>query len=481
LKFDLDPEQEALIERVVAEPTRAALQGSDRGTGKTVMGCEVAKRLGARTVLLICPLNTRDGWEATFTDREVGLPFYRIEAKNKPERNLELYEMLRTGVPGVYIIGREYFTLTGSDAAPKKCKEHKKIKCRLCPEVERRKALWSWRKVHPDLIIYDEVHAAQNRNGQTFGVLKGVKAGFKLGQSGTWHGNKFQGAWAITRWLWPDIIDPSFWRWAATWATTEVDPHVKTQTGEPGKKVTVERNPGAFANSLPCYVRLEGEELEVINRRVMVDLSPKQRTQYTQMETDMLTWLEDHPLVAELPIVQRTRLRQMSLGEVSLNAAGEVDFAPDCNSSKIDALEKIIAKHHPTEPVMIYCASQRFARVVAARIGGAEWSGSVPHAERERIKADFIAGKIKYIVATIPAIGEGVDGLQRVCNTEVWLEEMEGNAVMNLQAQGRLERRGQTKPIYRYRVLARDTYDEGVFGAGLSRVLAMRQTMRKEK
>lgn len=473
----LDAEQAELVKRVAAEPTRAALQASDRGTGKTLMAVELAKALGAQTVLLVCPLNTRDEWENRFTEQGVTLPQYRIDTKAKNKH--ELFEMLRTDQPGIYLVGREYFRLSGSDSKMPPCLVHDRSTCRKCPPRDlKRKKLWDWSKTHPDLIVYDEVHAAQNRNSTAFDVLKRVKGGFKLGQSGTFHGNKFQGAWAITRWLWPTVIDPSFWRWAAEHCIVVDDPHVTLDTGEMGKKVTVERIPGRFVNSLPCYVRIEGEDYPVITRNVKVDLSPVQRKQYTQMEESMVAWLGEHPLIAELPIVMRTRLRQMSLAEVAFMDDEAVGFAPDCKSSKLDALEKIITKFHPDDHMMIYTESQRFASVVAERIGAAEWSGKVSHKERERIKADFLAGRIKHIVATIASIGEGVDQLQSVCHTEVWLSESENN-ILNMQCQARLARRGQTETIYRYRVLARDTYDEGIMGNLLGQTLRMRASLRK--
>ena len=473
----LDADQEAAVELMANEPTRAALQASDRGTGKTVMAIELAKRISAQTILLIAPLNTRKEWISNFAGQGVTLPVFVIDAKEK--RKMEFYESLRAGNLGIYVIGREYFQLSGSNSPMPKCEAHEKSTCRKCPPRPlKRTALWSWAKVHPDLVIYDEVHKAQNRNSAMFTTLKSVKAGFKLGQSGTFHGNKFSGAWAITRWLWPDIIDPSFWRWAAEHCVLVDDPHVKTHDGSMGKKVTVERIPGRFVNSLPCYVRIEGEDYPVITRNVKVDLTPTQREQYTQMENDMMAWLGDHPLIAELPIVMRTRLRQMSLAEVAYTDNETVGFDPDCASSKLDALEIILSKHHPGERVMIYTESQRFASVVAQRIGAAEWSGAVPTKRREEIKADFIAGTTQYIVATIASIGEGVDGLQRVCNTEVWLSESENN-VLNMQCQARLARRGQTKPIYRYRILARDTYDVGVMNNLLGQTLRMRASLRK--
>ena len=58
---------------------------------------------------------------------------------------------------------------------------------------------------------------------------------------------------------------------------------------------------------------------------------------------------------------------------------------------------------------------------------------------------------------------EGLDGLQRVCHVEVWLDE-DLNGMLCEQAKGRLNRMGQPADrIIRYYFQARDTMDDGTF------------------
>ncbi len=44
---------------------------------------------------------------------------------------------------------------------------------------------------------------------------------------------------------------------------------------------------------------------------------------------------------------------------------------------------------------------------------------------------------------------EGIDGLQNVCNNEVWLSE-DNSVILNLQASARLNRKGQTRRVNRF-------------------------------
>ena len=437
-------DQEHAIRRMVAEAddTGGVILGAEPGTGKTLICVETALRMGAKTILVIAPLGTRVGWERTFRAQGYTGPITRVETNN-----LKAMDDLRASVPGVYIVGREYFRLKKND----------------------------WSKIKPDFCVADEAHFFANRQTLSFKQMKTLKPKFRVASSGTWFGNKFEGSWAVSRWLWTSMVDPSFWRWVARWAHTEtiymkINGSLKEVT-----KVTREKNPGSYASAVPCYVFLEADsDLELVKSNRYVELTPAQRKMYSQMENDAFAWLEEHPLVAELPIAQRTRLRQMTLGTVTLDDEGTVNFADDCKSGKFDALQEILADLPADEKVLILTSSAKFARVVAKRLGAALWIGATKHDERERILSTF--GDGKYLVAGIAALGEGVDGLQHHCSTMIWLDKSENN-MLNQQVEARLVRKGQTKPVHSYEIIATDTLDEGIMNSLLTQTINNRRSM----
>jgi len=462
-KLILDAEQRILVDEMLSTSSGAYLIASIMGEGKTVCTVEYMMATKPETTLIICPLNTRVGWERTL--RQQGYEGKIVRIESTPEGKAE-YAHLAAGVPGVYLIGREYMALSATTVAPK---------IKLDGTYTRgREAVWSWKKVKPNLAVYDEIHAVQNRNATMSHVLRTLKADFKVGLSGTWAGNKFQGAWAPTRWLWPTVIDTSFWRWVAEYCTTEFDPFA-------GKKVTGELVPGAFVKDLPAYGRIESTlTTPMVTEYRFVELSSAQRKAYRQMETDLIAWLDDHPIVADLPVTARIRLRQITLGMPSFTEDGEIGFDVKCKSTKLEALKEILSDLED-EPVLILTDSQRFARVAVARLGrnAVEWSGQVSAHAREGILERFgKPGGPKYIVATIAAIGEGVDGLQLVCNNMVWLSRSE-NGLLNDQASKRLHRRGQTKPVRSIEILATETLDEGILSSLIEQRLTMRASLRK--
>ena len=162
-------------------------------------------------------------------------------------------------------------------------------------------------------------------------------------------------------------------------------------------------------------------DVDYVDEQFYVELSPRQRKAYNQLEKDMITWVEGNPLVVEFPITLRARLRQASLGMFSVDDAGEVTFANDCESSKID-----------------------------------------------------------YLVAVTSAIAEGVDGLQYGTRNILWLSRSD-NRILNEQAKARILRHGQKSPVRSIEIIAVDTYDSGVLSSQVQDAIEMNKILREGK
>jgi superfamily II DNA or RNA helicase len=454
-KLHPTPDQQYAIQRIATEPTRAALNASTMGAGKTLKAVEVSKIIGAETILLIAPLNTRLGWKVTFERQGVELPFKWINSTKEGKGNLSDWEWQ---LPGIYFVGVEYFVRLGWDK-------------------NARTATWS--KV-PDLVLFDEVHRSQNRKSKTHKTLKQVKAGFKLAMSGTPTGNRFDGAWAITKWLWPEVIENSYWAWVDKWCATEYDHFAPN-----GKKISGERRPGAFFNSLPCYVRIESEfDAELQEQQVYVELTREQRKAYSELEERMITWIKNEAIIVEFPISLRTRLRQATLGLFELDEEENVTFANDCRSVKIDVMFDILEDDFENESALILTDSRKFADVVVQRLRNdgkiAEaWHGGVSDSKRNEIKESFVGGSCKYVVAVIAAIAEGVDGFQHGTRNVLWLNRSD-NRILNEQVVKRVHRQGQTKTVRSIELVAIDTYDSGVLGSHIQAALEMNRTLKEK-
>lgn len=450
-RIELDPEQLAAVERMVNEPTRAALNASQYGTGKTVVTVEVGKQVAPNGVkLIVAPLMTHLSWKETIQNQ---YPWDEVYIINSRKAGKAALESMLSGHAAWYIIGREYFASRAvSDRMAK-----------FSPNIE--------------FMAYDECQKWANHKSAGFRNIKRFKPQYKMALSATPFRNKFQGMWAIHQWLWPRFEGHiSFWRWAEKWCETKDDYFA-------GVVIVGEKNPGEFVKALPCYVRLEKDFGDPIHERIIVQLNAAERRIYDSIEKTMIAWLKDNPLVVELPITKRLRLRQVSLGEISYDPdTEEVFFDQDMKSSKYDALLEFI-RVHDGEPLLILTHSAKYADVVAYKLiqdgyKALPYYGEVPNTLREKIKESFIEGELDYIVATVDSIGEGVDGLQRRAHVMVWLSRSDDN-MMNEQAFRRLYRRGQTKTVVSVDIVAENTYDDGQLTTLMQRAIEMNRSLRK--
>jgi SNF2 family DNA or RNA helicase len=447
--------QEKRIQEILSESTKAALIASEMGVGKTLIAVEVIKRLNPeKPVLIVGPLSTKISWERTFKRQNTPIEVFQIDSTKEGKA---AYEAILEGKKGIYIIGHTLFRMR------------------------------EWRKTKLSVMVYDEIHDISNRKSKGFAVLKTVKTEWKIGMSGTPAGNRFQGMWSVTRWLWPQEIDRSFWRWAAEYAKVEFDPYA-------GKRVEGEREDGKFVASLPLYVRDKlTMDTDFIEEVRYVSLTPTQRDLYTQMEDDMLAWLREGVHVANVAMTQRARLRQITLGEPHINGTkwvvrknkkgtqrveiDNIDFDLDCKSSKIDALKEILA-NKPDEPFLVLLGdSAKFAKVVAHRLGESArvWTGEAGADLRKKLSTDF-GLEYRILVATAASFGTGTDGFQERSNHMVWLSESDNN-LTNQQAAARLYRTGQENHVYSWKIQAEKTLDEGIYNNLELQKLAMARSL----
>jgi len=456
----LDAKQQWVVDDVMrGKHQGGVLLAGLPGSGKTNVAAAITMLHDVDVVLLVCPVKgTRIGWTNTFKRAGYTGEFFMLDLANR-----ENFERLKNGDPGIYILGREYLIAAATKRG-------------------QREALIEWPKVKTiDIAIYDENHSVQNRKGSSFREWKRVKPKvLKIAMSGTWFGNKFSGAWAVTRALWPHLIDLSFWRWAETYA--EVYDAPTKYNPEVGDYDTVhtagaERTPGAFVKTLPAYYIWEADlpegdpaNADTNQFSLFVELSPKHRKAYSQMEDDALTWLAGNPLQAQLPVSKRTRLRQIALAYPSVEYTGEVDedgtpkarvwFEPNAVSAKIDAFNEYL-EDHPDENMLVGTDSKIFADILQGRLKAnvTLWTGDTKPSERERILETWGQGpEREVLVATIPSLAEGVDGFQHVCSTLVWMNKST-NPLLNTQFLGRLRRRGQRSIVTEVEIIAVETED----------------------
>lgn len=480
----LTKEQQKAVDTMASTTSGGALNGSDPGTGKTAMALAVALARGAKTVLVIAPVNTADGWEAHLELMGVTLPFKRIENSKTGQTAKDDFSW---NVPGVYFVGHEYFVRLGWRKEPimvavkgtkqKQARIHPKTKKPMFRSIKTR--FWS---IEPDMVIFDEVHRGQSAKSMTHKTLMQLSSPniFKLAQSGTWMGNSFDGAYAVTKWVWPHLAEDNIFDFRKKWAQLEYD-HFAPRN----QKVIGELNPGAYVKTLPCYVRLELDLQKPEEEDVYVHIGKQQRKAYDDLVKNYITWINDNPLVVEFPQTLRTRLLQGAFGMFSVNDEGGVYFDNECQSTKIDALYKVLDDDFEGEKALVLTHWSQPADVIAYRLekkygkgSVALWKGGMTDKQRAAVKAEFISGDARFMVGVTAAMGTGTDGLQRVTRNIAFVTRSDSR-IDNEQGIGRAWRTGQTQRVRVRHILALNTEDLGVASKQIEDAIQMNKSIRR--
>lgn len=176
----------------------------------------------------------------------------------------------------------------------------------------------------------------------------------------------------------------------------------------------------------------------------VVTLSPKQMKAYTNIETGLVTRLEDGSImVAPNDLVAQTRLLQFSSAYMEETPEGFRMCEP---SPKIDALMDILNDVGERQ-IVVTAEHKQLISLAAARLEKAHISyglitGDVAQWDRDRSLQDFQSGKLKVLLFTLKAGGTGLT--MTAADTIVFLQRS-WSMIDNMQAEDRVHRIGSER------------------------------------
>lgn len=466
------------------------------GGAKTLRTCMSIKDSGASTSLIVAPAQTMaTAWAPTIGEF-VGVEAREIGNSSKAKRSALIdFEL---GIPGVYMVTPQLLARTDT-------------------------SLW-----RGEFLALDESHTVMTPGSKSQRVLSGmtptehensVSRRFEaiVAASGTLLRNRFTMAWSYGRTLWPELDArdlPSYsnyYVWAKDRMTTRTvytaqkDRYGNTKTAT---EYLAEAEPGRWINEVPNVIThlkreqccsfhppvqrkdgswtnggfLSADEPTVIHETV--PLVPEQKKAIREMETHLMTYLNDNPLIAELPMTKAQRIRQMVLGVPTVTYRGEdmeVGFDTDCKSPFFDRVVDLLNNEIEEETCLIFVESQKFAEVVTTRLNAMgvkafEYSGKTKNVRDANVEQ--FGSKYRVMVAVLAAANSGIDSLQKVCANEIWLESSLDETV-NEQARGRLDRIGQTRQVMRWMLHDDLGLSEGRYGDAIEKRLQLAKSLRK--
>lgn len=455
----------------------------EAGGGKSLTATLAIKNAKPTVTLILAPQSThKTAWIPTLADNA------DVEARiigngNKAQR--QALNDFTWGYPGVYLTTGQFMARSSTDIS-------------------------DWRG---DLIVVDESHTLTTMKSSGQRRLSGYhpsdgqplshRFDARMALSGTAMRQNFENLWGTMRFLWPDLDEryevahsnPYLWmqdRMDYVDVVTGVEWHEVTwdqyrsrkpddwgkiisgtpHLGEPTKvkKYVSEKDPGKLLREAPCVIIhkrretccsdpdheggfLKVEEPQVIEREVA--LTSKQNKAIRELETIMMTYLNDHPLEVTIPLTQKQRVRQLTLGEASVEYTDDdkstVVFDENCVSPFTDETIHILSNLPEDENVAIFLESRKFAEVLvkklnAAKFKAAEYSGVVK-ADLSKFGTDY-----RILVGVTSAIGTGTAGLNHISHTEIVFEQPI-SLTARTQVNARLERLDNTQRVQRYVLL----------------------------
>lgn len=195
-----------------------------------------------------------------------------------------------------------------------------------------------------------------------------------------------------------------------------------------------------------------------------VDLSAAERKAYDQLVKHQWVGLDNMTVTAANRLALSTRLQQLSSDWGTIDATLEA-------GTKVKAAAELIGDLARHETVVAFAKYQETCRRLADAVSAkgynvALWTGDQSEEQHEATRRAYALGEVDVVVGTLASLGEGVDGFQYRGSSIVMLDRG-WTPASNDQPIGRRRRSGQTRRVFVYHVMGRNTIDATVVAACL--------------
>lgn len=305
-----------------------------------------------------------------------------------------------------------------------------------------------------DMVVIDELSSFKNPQAKRFRALRKVmpRVGRVVGLTGTPSANGLMD-------LWPEIylldrgerLGKTLGAYRETYFRPGARSGYVVYKWEPvrGAQERIQAAIGDICISMSAsdYLKLPKR----IDNRIPVKLSPQEMQQYKTMEAEQLLHIDDEDVVALSAAAVMTKLLQIANGSV-YSADGNV---VRLHQAKLEALLEIIDT--TDGPVLVFYSYKHDLSAILTAIPGARTLNGP-----EDI-ADWNAGKVRVFLAHPASVGYGLN-LQVGGHVIVWYG-LTWSLELYQQANARLYRQGQEKPVIIHHLIAEGTVDEQVMDA----------------
>lgn len=193
---------------------------------------------------------------------------------------------------------------------------------------------------------------------------------------------------------------------------------------------------------------------------IRVELNPKARRAYKQMDEIFWTEIESGEVTATNALVKLLRLQQITSGHVPVDGSDSVEHV---DSSKEDALYDLLSDIPVTDPVVVFCRFRHDLEAVR-RVAGKlkRCYGEISGQHKDLTDTSEMPDEITLMGVQIQSGGVGIDLTKA---SYACFYSLGFNLGDYLQARDRVHRPGQTRRVTYFHIVAEGTIDERVYAA----------------
>lgn len=196
---------------------------------------------------------------------------------------------------------------------------------------------------------------------------------------------------------------------------------------------------------------------ELIINDIYVDLKPKHRRQYEELEALFFTELDNGvQLEIDHPNAKVNKCWQFSNGTVYTNT--ETKEWHKVHDEKLEALQEIVDEAQG-EPILVAYKYRPDAYRIQEKFPWAVNLSGLSGTKFNQALSDWKEGKLRMLLGHPASMAHGVDGLQDRGHILVWFG-LNPSLELTIQFNDRLSRQGQGHPVMCHRILTKDTLDD---------------------
>lgn len=399
---------------------RNVLNRNPMGLGKTVEAIATMRELCAESILIVLPKIVGPQW------RDQIAKWWPARAKD-----VIIYKNNHTKIARGNIVIINYEKLLNETTLNKL-------------------RLFQW-----DVVCADEAHKIKNPKSKRTKALKCIPAQYRMALTGTPILNKPDDLWSILHFLDWRYSGISYWNFVNYFCEIKEDFWGKKPIGLTTDTARI-KVLHKLLDVVSVYNTLDVAQGKTRNV-VKLEMTPKQQKLYKDMKNLVLDELPENAQIAN-GVVLTMRLIQATSWP-GLFVEGEV-------GPKFEWIQ-YMCEDYPERKLVVFTRFEKTARALGAYldkngIRSVQLTGAISNKLCEENKQQFIKNpKVRVLIGTIAAMGQGTDGLQEVCNYCVFIERDWSSEIME-QCEDRLNRFGQKLPVFSYVLECEKSFDQYV-------------------